>query len=72
MMNKPRTNNLMNQTKLATRESDRPADPARREAVLKLGKFAAYAAPFTLLVGKPTSAKAAGKSGSCPSTHHKH
>ena len=47
----------------AINAADAPENPDRRELVVKLGKFAAYAAPFTVLALTPQKAKASAGSG---------
>ena len=42
---------------------DAPENPDRRDVVRKLGKFAAYAAPFTVLALTPKKAAAASGHG---------
>jgi hypothetical protein len=52
----------MNEQKNLSLGTDEPENRERRELVQKLGKFAIYAAPFTVLVLKG-NAQAAGGSG---------
>jgi hypothetical protein len=58
----------VNQTPRLQNPSEHPAGElaeGRREAIQKLGKFAVYAAPFTVLA---MTAKAASTSGPFPSS----